>query len=216
MKNFKHYLREFIIKNNNRDGGDGASPYNPQEEVKRYMDGMEFRYTTKQGDLIHFDSALDAARAFAKHLQQHEDGHNHSVQEEIPHMIRYFQNSATTHEHALALITDAVVNEANLPPHLHSHVPATIASIEAEEANEHEYRKKLLSGQTDFSGRPFSDVGFRIAKLHHVMPIDVGDGERHPYEYDQGHHLMGVMDEIEDSHHADSHRAIGYVIRRKS
>lgn len=217
MKDFKDYLTEFIIKGEGPGGGGGGGDhYDPIERVKEFMDTVPFRYTTKQGDLIHFDSALDAAHTIAKHLQQHEDGHNHAVQKNVPHMIKYFQKSAATHEDALSLIQDHIVSHQELPPHLREHVLSAVGSIETEEANDHEHNKKRLEGQKDFFGRPSNDIGRRTMSLHHVHPIEIGDEERHPYEFDQGHHLNGVMDEVETSGNPEMGiKSLGYVKHRK-
>jgi len=217
MKDFKDYLTEFIIKGEGPGGGGGGGGdhYDPIERVKEYMDTVPFRFTTRQGDLIHFDSALDAVHTFAKHLHQHEDGRIHAVKSNTKHMSRYFQKSTATLKDALSLIDDHISSREELTPHLRDYVLPAIQSITVKERNDHEHNKKRLEGQQDFFGRPSNDIGRRTMSLFDVHPIEIGDEERHPYEFDQGHHLNGVMDDVEFGNPEMGVNPLGYVKHRK-
>lgn len=214
MKDFRDYLREFIERTPNNPGGGNSR--DPDEELKDFMDNTPFRLNTRQGDLIHFNSSLDAAKMLFNHLEQHEEGHNHAVQQDIPHMIRYFQKSAGTHERALDLLQDRIQNHPNLPVHLRSRVGPVLSRIQAEIQNEHEERKKNLKGKKDMFGRPMDDIGARVAGNYGATPIEIQGEEYHPHQQDEMHHLEGVVGELEDADDfSGSGAPIGYVIRRE-
>ena len=215
MKKFKELLKEFKgiddINNPPRNGGNEDDSHN---QIMRFMDRVPFRFNTKRGDLIHFDSALNAAKTFFKHLEQHEEGHNHAVQTETPHMIKYFQKSAQTHEDALDLITDMVKNHEDLPTHLRNKVGGAFSKIQSDVQEQHEEQKAKMADHYDsITGKKYH-IGERVMQEYGARPIEIRGEEYHPHQHDQMHHLEGVVADLEDFMD-ESGAPAGYVIRRE-
>lgn len=214
MKKFKKLLSEFIESQPPSGGGASSGGGDNHQEVMDFMEKVPFRLNTRQGDLIHFDSSLNAAKTLFKHLEQHEEGHNHAVQTETPHMIRYFQKSAQTHEDALDLIQDMVENHKDLPVHLRSKVRGAFAKIQSDVQEEHEHHKKMMADQI---GPIFGEkyhVGERVMRDYNARPIEIRGEEFHPHQHDQMHHLEGVVADLEDFMD-EAGAPSGYVIRRE-
>lgn len=210
MRDFKNYLKEFVIKNTPRENSNNDDYYT---QVMDFMKTVPFRFNTRQGDLIHFDSAYDAARSLFKHLEQHESGHNHAVQQEAPHMIRYFQNSTKTHEKALDLLGDYITHHQKLPEHLRAKVEPTMGMIQSDILDEHETERDKLRGQKDVFGRPADDIGRRVFHMYGGSPIEIAGEEYHPQQEDQMHHLEGVASDLADA--SGMGGMSGYIRRRE-
>lgn len=213
MKKFKDILKEFRETTPPPNRGGGAGGGDPHGEIMSFMDKTPFRLNTRQGDLIHFDSSLNAAKTLFKHLAQHEEGHNHAVQSETPHMIKYFQKSAKTHEDALDLVQDMIENHKDLPDHLRHHVARTLSQIDTTAQEEHEINKKGMSFLGNIAGDTFN-LGERVMKNYNSHPIEIRGEDFHPHQHDQMHHLEGVVADLEDFMD-ESGAASGYVIRRE-
>lgn len=210
MKNYKDYLKEFReVPPPQQPSGD-----DPIREIHRFMEKHPFRLNTRGGDLLHFDSAYDAAKSLFRHLEQHEEGHNHSVQQEIPHMIRYFQKSTRTHERALDLLQDYITNHPRLPEDLRLKVEPALHAIQSDILDEHAQKKDALRGKKDVFGRPADDIGRRVRDNYGAMPITIQGEEYHPHQDDEMHHLEGVAGDLEDNMD-ESGAPTGFIRRRE-
>lgn len=203
MKKFKQLLSEIKVTPppSGRGGGSGSDDHH--REIMNFMGRIPFRLNTRQGDLIHFDSALNAARSFFKHLEQHEEGHDHAVQTETSHMVRYFQKSAQTHEDALDLVKDMVENHKDLPVHLRSKIGSSLSRLQLEVQDEHEEKRKSMG-----------NIGEIVMRNYNARPVELRGEDFHPYQHDQMHHLEGVVGDLEDDMD-EAGAPLGYVVRRK-
>lgn len=211
MKKFKELLKEF----KQPPSGSGPLPTggNPHVDVLRFMDTNPFSIRTRQGDHIHFDSSLDAARLLSMGMYKHQMGQDTASETETPHMEKYFDKSVNTHLKHLGTLEDYIKYHPHLPEHLIPHVSSAINSIAEDQASELMERRRNEEGKKDIFGRDLSDIGSRIISQHHHHPIEFGDDSRHPYEDDEGRHLEDIMGEIEDSQ--ETPRPLGFVNRRE-
>lgn len=211
MKKFKELLSEFRQRPNSGSTPPGGG--NPRVEVLRFMDQTPFQIRTRQGDHLHFDRSLDAARLLSMGMYKHQMGQDTASETETPHMEQYFDKSVNTHLKHLGALEDHITNHPDLPDHLRPHVKDVVNEIAEEQASELMDRRRNMKGQKDIFGRDLSDIGTRIMSQHHHHPIEFGDDSRHPYEDDEGRHLEDVMGEIEDSQ--ESPTSLGFVKRRE-
>jgi hypothetical protein len=130
MKKFKDIIREF--RENSEPPKDKGGGGNPEDEVLRFMDTIDFTHTTADEHEFKFNNAKEAGLMASTGLAKQERAYSHAHTKNDEFMKLYFSNSARTHENMLDGLLNHVANHPKLPKHLRPYVPGAIERIQNE------------------------------------------------------------------------------------